>query len=434
MENLEAKEYYEQGVVLSSRGVYDEAVNYFDKGIKLDKMNTDLYLAKGVALANSNKFDEAKTEFETALKINKGLGAAYFHLGNLAIVNDDAAKGMENYNLAISNGFDEAQVYYCLGLLHEGNGEYDMAIRNYSKAVNKDPFRPDIRVRKAQIFVETGKYQEALQTLDELILANPDVFDGYHIKFEILTKLKQYDKANAVLAKAIELFPKDPAFALDKVSLMIEQGDSENALKVMEQLEKTDMYDENVGRSIAMRRSQIYAERNDAKSAISELEKALKVSEISGEFDEDVLFMLANLLLADGQYERVIETAKLLLDKAHDGYIKETARYFEPLALRMAGRMDEAVPKYNEAISEYRKKSLAAPGNLDLYIFRAMCLKDLEQYEKALEALDYIIALKPEIAEPYTLKASVLEAMGRKDEAAQVKAKANELLPPELRT
>ena len=109
------------------------------------------------------------------------------------------------------------------------------------------------------------------------------------------------------------------------------------------------------------------------------------------------------------------------------------SRYFQPLALKMMGRMEEALPLYQEAVSAYRQQSLDMPGNLDAYLLRIMCLRDMEQYEKALELTDYVLQLKPDRAEPRMLRISVLEAMGRTEEAQTEANALQELLPPELR-
>ncbi|SHJ37543.1 tetratricopeptide repeat protein [Thermoclostridium caenicola] len=433
MDNLQVQEYLTQGAVLAGQGKHEEALAYYDKAEKENPMNIDVYLSKGIALANLDRLDEAKQQFEKALKVNRTSGLAYFHLGNIAVLQGNIALGFENYNKAIANGFDDAQVYYSIGLLHEEKGEIDMAIRNYSKAIMRDPLRPDIRIRKARLLLQGNHFPEALQTLDEMILTNPDVFEGYHLKFSVLMQLKQYDKAEEVLNTALNLFPKDPGFIIDKANLLIERKKFDEALAVLAELENAEETDDAVRRRIYMERAQIYASREDVRSAIAALEQAKALSEKAGEFDTEVIFLLANCHLSTEEYEKVLGYAQELLEKAEDGYQKETARYFEPFALKMLGRMDEALPKYKDAINEYRNQALAAPGNLDAYLLRTMCLRDIGQYDKALELIDYVITLQPDRAEPRLLRVSILEALGRNEEAAEEAKTVNTMLPEELR-
>lgn len=433
MDNMVVKEYLMQGSVLAGQGKYEEALAYYDKAERENPMEIEVYLSKGIACANLDRLDDAKAQFEKALKVNRTSGLAYFHLGSIALLQGDIALGFENYNKAIANGYDDAQLYYNIGLLHEENGEADMAIRNYSKAIMRDALRPDIRIRKARLLLQGNHFPEALQTLDETILTNPDVFEGYHLKFSVLMQLKQYAKAEEVINGAILLFPKDPGFAIDKASLFIAQNKADEALAVLTALENADETDEAVLRRIYMERAQIFASRDDIKSAVAALEQAKELSDKAGDFDSEVIFLLANCCLSTEEYDKVLDYARQLLEKADDGYSKESARYFEPLALKMLGRMEEAAPLYKDAINEYRNQALSTPGNLDAYLLRIMCLRDIEQYDKALELIDYVITLQPERAEPRLLRVTILESLGRTDEAADETKTVNAMLPEELR-
>ncbi len=433
MDNLLVKEYLKQGLVYSSQGKYEEAIGYYEKAEKENPMEIEVYLSKGVAYANLGKLDEAQAQFEKALKINRNSGIVYYHLGSIALMKNEVEIGIENYNKAIAHGFEDAQLYYSLGLLHEESGESDLAIRNYSKAIMKNPMRSDIRIRKAQILLQTNHLPEALQTLDELILSNPDVFEGYHIKFMILVQLKQYDKASEVINNALSLFPKDPGFALDKVTLAIEQGNIDSAKQQLNELEKSDEADDAVRRRIFMEKAQIFARENNLNEAISSLSKAKELSEKAGRFDSEVVFLLANCYMGHEDYEKLLQCSNELIEKSEDDYSKNAALYFKPYAIKRMGNNDEAYALYKEAIEEFRRQALEMPGNLDAYMLRIMCLKDIEEYDKALELIEYVIGLSPERPEPRIVKISILESQGQKDKAKEEEKILNALLPESLR-
>ena len=433
MDKLQAQEYLTQGSVLSGQGNYEAALSYYEKAEKEDPMNIEVYLSKGIAYANMDDLDEAKRQFEKALKVNRKSGLAYFHLGSIEMLLGDTAAGIENYNKAIANGYDDAQLYYSMGLLYEEQGDFDMSLRNYSKAIQRDALRPDIRIRKARLLVRSNHIPEAMQVLDETILTNPDVFEGYHIKFTLLMQMGRFEKAEELLKTALDLFPQDYGFALDMVSLRIRQDKIDEALDILAELENADDADDSLRRRVYMERAQIQADREDVDGAVAALEQAKALSEKNGSFDTEVVFLLASCHLSQEKYGELLEDARQLLEKADDGYNKETARYFEPLALKMLGRMDEAMPKYKDAIEEFRRQSLDVPGNLDAYLLRAMCLRDIEQYEKALELISYVVTLQPDRAEPRIVKVSLLEALGRTEEAEQESQLLSEMLPDELR-
>ena len=80
----------------------------------------------------------------------------------------------------------------------------------------------------------------------------------------------------------------------------------------------------------------------------------------------------------------------------------------------------------------YRLITLKDPGAIDVYLYRAMCLKDLEEYDKALEMLDFILGLNTEIAEVHLLKAEIYKTLGRNAQSDEQLQKAY-ALKPELR-
>lgn len=217
--NEDFQEYMIQANALMGQEKYEDAIKYFEKAEQIDNMNIDVYLSKGVAYANLESYEPAKLEFEKVLKISKNNGIALFHLGNIEILSGNRARGIELFNNAIANGFDDAQVYFSLGLMHEEADSDELAIRNYSKAILKDSNRADIRIRKVRLLIKNNLLPEALQTIDELILSNPDVFEGYHLKFLVLVSQEKYDDAENVINDAMKLFPKDAAFALDNRKL-----------------------------------------------------------------------------------------------------------------------------------------------------------------------------------------------------------------------
>jgi tetratricopeptide (TPR) repeat protein len=179
-----------------------------------------------------------------------------------------------------------------------------------------------------------------------------------------------------------------------------------------------------------MDRAQILAMKEDIPATIAELEKA---NALTNEFDTEVVFLLANCHMTAGNYEKLLEYSRQIIEKSESPFYQLTARYYVPMALKMLNRMDEARPLYDEAITEFRNQALASPGNLDAYMLRVMCLRDLEQFDKALELIDYVVTLQPNSVEARMLRVTLLESLGRNDEAQEETKTVNTMLPEEMR-
>ena len=426
MENLNLLEYMNQATALMGQEKYEAAITFLEKAEHEDRFNIDVYITKGVAYANLEQLDKARAEFEKALKVNKKEGVVYFHLGNIEMLLGNKAKGIELYNNAIANGFDDAQVYFSLGLMHEEEGSDDLALRNYSKAILKDANRADIRIRKIRIFIKNQHLQEALQALDELILSNPDVFEGYHLKYLVLASMEKFDEANAVLSSAMLMFPKDTAFAIDKASLMITKKEYRQAIEYLGSLPESYEIDAEAAHSIAMEESRAYAFLEDMNGTINSLEKARSIALKLDppRLDLEALYLLMNCYLNNENFDKVIECAGELKKAEGEDYYSLAAYYYEPFALKQLNKVDEAKKLFEESVEYFRAASLKNPGNVDTYAFRIMSLRELGEYQKALDLADYLIMVKEELAEAHTLRATVLEDLGRTEEAKTERAKA----------
>ncbi|MCL1853732.1 MAG: tetratricopeptide repeat protein [Peptococcaceae bacterium] len=423
MENTNAQEYLIQAGGLMGLQKYQEALAILEKAETEDRFNMDVYLSKGIAYANLEDFEKARTEFEKALKIDKKEGIVYFHLGNIEMLQGHKAKGFEYYNNAMAYGYDDAQLFFSLGLMHEEDGEDDLALRNYTKAILKDPRRADIRINKARLLIKNNHYPEALQTLDELRLSNPDVFEAYHLKFFVLLELNKLEEAEQVIREAISLFPQDTGFALDKASLLIAKQEYDKALAYISGIEHTMEVDPEVLHSIEMTKARVYVSMQDVNKTIDALEKAkgIYASMEPAVFDDEAAYLLMNCYVSAENYEKVIECAQDLkkAESEEEAYYALAAYYYEPLALKHLGRREESQKLFKESVSHYRSLSLADPGNIDTYTFRIMSLRELGDYAKALELADYLIMVKEDVSEFHILRAAVLTDLGRDDEAKE---------------
>lgn len=416
----------QQAEALMGQEKYEAALKLLDKAESEDRMNIDVYLTKGVAYANMFDLDNARKEFEKALKLNKQNGLAYFHLGNIAMLEGDRVAGTEFYNNAIASGFDDAQVYFSLGLKYEEEDKDDLAIRNYSKALLKDPERADIRIRKVRLFIKNEKYQEALENLDEMIFSNPDVFEGYHLKYLVLTSLERFKDAENTLNDAIALFPKDPAFVIDKVSLMIAKEQYSEALEEFDRIENDYVLNVDNKHNIAMEKARIYAFLEDMDGTINSLQNARNISKEYDppRLDLEALYLLMNCYMNNEDYADVLECADELLKAEEEDYYSLAARYYKPLALKLLDRQDESQKLFREAVEYFRAVSLKNPGNVDSYAFRIMALREIGDLEKAYELADYLVTVRDDTPEAYTLRATILQDMGREEEAKADREKA----------
>ena len=96
-----------------------------------------------------------------------------------------------------------------------------------------------------------------------------------------------------------------------------------------------------------------------------------------------------------------------------------SALYYRGLSLKKLDRNEQAQKAPEEANEKLRFACTLNPMMLDLYIFRALALFDLNRYEECLEMTDYVLSVADEFSAAHLIKAQVYEALGNKDKAAE---------------
>lgn len=428
MKNLDAEEFYNQSRTFIGTRDYESALEYIDKALELDNMCVEYYIQKGIVLANMSQFSKAIEEMRKALKIDKGCAEAYFHIGNFLVMLKDMKLGMENYNKAVSLGYTDSQIYFNMAMVYANEDKYDMAIRYLNKAISVDESRIDARIRKASAQVKIGKYADVLVTADEIISADPDLFEGYHYKAVGYAQMGKSDESLAVLDGALELFPNDARFMLDKVNVLVIQSKMDEASELIEKLLNMDSIDSFNKRTLYLHKTRMCAMNQDLEGAVSALQQAKSISKDLGDdyIDPDSTFMLATLAIQAKDYEKALEYSEELIKDGSEAYITP-AYFYKPFAIMNLKGKEAAIPEFKESSSKLRALTMSKPQFLDGYYFRAMCLKELGEYDKALDLSEYLIKIDSKDSNFHYLKANILNEAGRTDEALAAKTIAENL-------
>lgn len=406
-----------RAVTLAANGKEEEAFQYFEKALALDAAVPETYISMGNVYASMEEFDKAYDAYSKILVIDKHYAVAYFHLGNICFIKGDADEAIKNFNLAISEGYNDALAYFNLGLVYEDKGDVDYALRNYSKAIFKNADAPEYRLKKATLQIAENRYEEALETLTDMTKYAPDIFEGYHYKFETLCALNRFEEAEAVLQTAGELFPEDVSIFYDKIQLQTRLGNIDRALQMIEEAEKMEGH-EGEARNLAFEKAKLCGMKEDVDSAVTYFNECLSF-ETEEYTDYETRYFLMNIFLSQKNYQGMLDHAEKILLMPEDNPFVRAAFYYRAMAVRELQGLNAAKDYYKEAVSLYRTVTISEPGTIDAYLFRALCHKDLGEYEKALELVEFVESLSADSSEIHVIKANVFEAMGRGEEAKE---------------
>ena len=428
-EMLQARDLNQQGSMLLKAGNIQAAKEKFEKAMELEPMLMESYRNCGELFMLTGEYQEAKNYYKKALLIEKD-GEVYFKYGNACFMNDEPHEGLEYYNRALSAGFDSDEMLFFMGMACEHMNDDRMALRYIQKAINKNPSRPDYKVKKISVLLRLGLLEDAKAAAEELILNDPELYDGYHMKTAILNEEKNFEEAVKFSKMASEKFPEDADLFYDYAQSLALWGKYDEVLAVSARAKKLRYY-ENAKQRFLLLEAEIEAEKGHIDTAIDRcLECVDFETESSADLKDSARFLLINLYLTKPDFDSALTQAKAIIEQDRQNSYYYAAMYFRPYCLRQLGREEDAVNYYNEAISLYRLATLTDPEAFEAYLYRTMCLKDVGRYDEALELLDFMEQLTGgEIAEVYTIRADIYELTDKKALAKEEMEKAYGLKP-----
>ena len=256
------------GAVLAEQNKPQEALENYNKSIKINPNYTQAYNNLGVCLYRLGKINEAIQCYQKAIEIepnhadaHNNLGAAFKELG-------EHEKSMACFQKAIEIHPNHADAHNNLGTAFKELKEYKKSIYHYEKAIQINPNSPVAYSNLGNAFKGLGEYDKAINYQEQAIQINPRYADAYYNLATIFEELSEFEKAIKYYLKVIDIQPDHPNAYNNLLFNTCWSNDNEKYLKIAKKYyEAIPKYDE--------RRSTHYKTSG---------QKILKVGFVSGDF------------------------------------------------------------------------------------------------------------------------------------------------------
>ncbi|MBR6570725.1 MAG: tetratricopeptide repeat protein [Clostridia bacterium] len=403
-------EYVMQGKTLYHMDRYEEALTYFDKAEKTDPMYKPTYFAQGECYIMLDRFDDARDAYEKALMLDKKDGEVYFHLGNVAFLKDDEKVGREYYAKAIANGFEDPQLYMNTGFMLFNEGSYEESIEQFNKALAKDEFMAEAWIHKAKAFVNLDKPNQAIQALSNMIELLPEVADGYHFKFMLEMGMKLLGEAEKTINKALHFFPNSGDLCYDRLLLLEAQDKPEEALKYI-----NDVFPDTQEPILLLEKAKLLSVKDGCENEADAIFDKL----IDGEDEKigrDAAFAKAVMKMAYNKLSQSVETLEKVMAKEEHtvDYFIHAIMYAQ--LLDRLERRPEAEIKIRELLPEIRM-ACVRDKDLSYYLLRAMYHRFVGELDQALEMIDFLISVQPEMGDAYYVRSLIYDDIHEPEKA-----------------
>ncbi len=432
-EKAEALHY--AGQVYSARSQHKEAIDLFVKSLASDPSRSDTLRALAEEYERAQQYKDALVFFQTNKKLGQSdpdvmLGIVRAHIGL-----KEWPQAIAQLEMGEKKFPTDARFPYYLGELNRRRGAFFEAQKSLASAVEIDPTLLMAHAMLAQLAWRTD--QDAMRGDKHIqeIVSRPDQIDA-----RVATEVAEFYKisGNYELAKqwynaAIKRDPNYWAARLPLARLLLEKGETKNALDLLERSRNEGVTDIKLSAYLA----DAYRQSGLFGKAIDEINKVIeKVPSKDVKQRAEYIFIRGRIYFDQGNYDTALEDfnqAYTLNTNFYDAnfYVGRTklAQGDTATAIKIFRSVLDYLPNNGEyrfamgqalqkeerltqALNEYRKVTEVDPGygirNPGVYITRGRLLSQLGYSRDGRKDIQEALALAPEMVE-------ALIAMGEVD-------------------
>ncbi|AEM20745.1 TPR domain-containing protein [Brachyspira intermedia PWS/A] len=199
--------YLNRGISKSDLGNDKEAIEDFNRAIELEPDNSDAYLNRGISKSDLGNDKEAIEDYNKSIELNPYNEEGYIYRGLSKSNLKRYREAIKDYNKAIELVPNDSEVYLNRGASKGYLKEYESSINDFNKAIELNPNDEHIYFNRGISKFDLKRYREAIEDYNKAIKLNPNYIDAYINRGASKFDLKRYREAIEDFNKAIELNP-----------------------------------------------------------------------------------------------------------------------------------------------------------------------------------------------------------------------------------
>ena len=470
--NLKAQERpesynYQRGLEAMQKENTEEALDYFSKDVKENPKNGYSYSWMAMLHNHNGDYGQALTAVEMAIKYLPKKDAeyvvfAYATRGDIYLHLEDTTKAIADYTAAIRVNPENCGLYEKRAQIYYEQDKYTLADADYKKMIELKPGDVMGYMGLGRNANAQERWADAIKQFDYVTKLASDYSSVYAFRAESYLGLKKWDEATDDMISALTidwdrkaLFLmtelKEPALTMMIAKMRVQAAKSPNETKwpyIIGSLYEQNREYKKAAKAYAeanakdaspvtfYRIAHCHSELGDYESAVADINNALNMDST----DVDYMSFKANMLYEMGKPELAIKEWDKVLEQYPDhdwGYYRRG--WFKELT----GQLDDAIEDLSMSIVLDPDYSYSYASRGDIYMKQGkrelaeadfkkiieledspekyQCIhyayQGLGLYDKAMAAMDSIIARDPADDGCYYDAACLYSRMGKKKEA-----------------
>jgi len=434
------------GVLYYQKGLVEDAIAAFTRALELDPKMQVAQRNLEIAYHDTGYYDRRVAQLQERLRQAPDDRDARWELGRAYAILGAHEEAVGEFEQLLAHRPKDVAAIIQLGLAEKNRGRPEAATDWFQRAVELEPDSTVVHFYLGEIYYNRGLNAEALAALERAVELNPDNANAHYLMAFVLGDMGRHQDARAASKRAIQL---NPPLARAQTNLSLERYTAERKSQERRQrlapepqvVEGNELAHYNLG--LAFRQKGYYNE------ALKEYRLALE----RGEDRRLTLQAMAELHLLKRDFPAALELYDTLLREVPDSPKLWNER---GVVLHQAGRTDEALASYRQAVEVDPKYTLAwnnlgvvqahgAAADPAIESFRtalqlqgtfgaarlniALLLFQLRRFQLSLEAYRQVLSSEPNSAAAWNGVGLVLVELKRFPDARNAFVRAVEVDP-----
>ena len=337
------------------------------------------------------------------------LAAEYVKLGQLT-------QAMEHSEIAVRKDPKSVDAHILLGGLYSTLKVYDKALAQYEDVLKSNPTNTEAPMYIGALYAEMKQYDKAVKYFEKL--AKNDDYSTPHVAWYYIGRIRSEQKGKAFEKATEDAFRKSLSLKADYVEAVLALGafyqKKDQESKTIE-LYKNFQREQGAQPRLAEVLSQIYLEREQYDLAYEQLE----VLESSSDDVLSARMRMALVLIEQKKYE---EAAVKLKDVLRQVPESDKIRFY-------LAAIYEEMGKPNDAIEHFQRIPPESQYYGESVVHAAYLLKQAKKIDAAIDVVKEGLSKRQDVAQFYSIYASLLDEKGDYKKAASVLADGSEKFP-----
>lgn len=228
-----AQEYFQKGIDLQQRGLFDHAIEEYERALNLEPENNDILINLGAACLQKGLSDRAIKLLSKVIEKDSANSAAFYNIGKALLYREEINDALMAFTRAgelLPEDIDiKKMIFVCLCELKQNHEAAELGLSVIEKLIKDSGFL----LRLGYLLLTLESFEQALDVFRKAASADCSSTDALIGIYRTQLALGNREKALTSLKRAMMVAPENQQFQIMMVDCLIEDGKIQEAADLL---------------------------------------------------------------------------------------------------------------------------------------------------------------------------------------------------------